>query len=252
MHSFTSPSSRLRAPAAALIALLLVPVLASGARAAGANLSWDDCGRAGKTDLAASCVETPVPYVLVGSVVPPPGMVQVVGFQAIIDIQTEGEALPSWWEMGQGCRSGKLTSTWDFTSGPYACSDLWEGQALGGMLYVEGEPGRNRARLKLIAAVQMSYARSMNPGTEYYLFKIQIQKSGTNACAGCRTPACIQLTEVRLTQQEPLDDAFIRERADLNHVTWQGGISSPDGDLPACRADAVQNRTWGQIKSIYR
>jgi hypothetical protein len=95
-------------------------------------------------------------------------------------------------------------------------------------------------------------SRALTAGTEYYLFKISIIKSGTIACQGCRTPACIQLSLVRLTQPEPLDDAFITERADMNSVTWQGGISSPDDDLPSCRADAVQNRSWGQVESLYR
>jgi hypothetical protein len=220
--------------------------------AAGINLAWDNCGREGQPDMAASCVETPVPYVLVGSVVPPPGLTSVVGFQAILDIQVEGDALPSWWEMGQGCRSGKMSALWDFTSGPYSCTDLWEGQGVIAMMYYDRDPRGNRARISIIAAVPTTMARAMNPGTEYYLFKLVIQKSGTMSCAGCRTPACIQLSEVRIVQPDPMPDKFVRERADFNHATWQGGIGSPDSDLSACRADAVQNRTWGQIKNAWR
>lgn len=241
----------LRILSLSLLALLIA--FPGASRAAGVNLAWDDCGREGKADLAASCLETPVPYTLVGSVIPPPGLAQIVGFQAILDIQVEGESLPSWWEMGQGCRAGKINADWNFTSGPFFCTDLWQGQALGGMQYLERDPRGNRATISLIAAVTMDKARSMNPGTEYYLFKLLIDKGGTMGCQGCKTPACIQLTEVRLTQADArVPDAYVRERADQNSVTWQGGISSPDSDVPSCRADAVQNKTWGQIKNFWR
>jgi len=254
------PRPPLRAGRFAFAALLLA-LTAPPVGAAGINLAWDDCGRAGKADLAASCLETPVPYVLVGSVVPPPGLVKVNGFQAYIDVQVEGSTLPSWWQMGTGCRSGKIVASFDFTSGPYSCTPLWESVGMGGMLYEEGmgydgnvmgTPAGNRAYIRVIAAVPEQFQHQLSPGTEYYLFKLSIIKSGTMACTGCKTPACIQLTEVRLTQPEPLDDVFIRDRADMNSATWQGGISSPDSDLPSCRTDAVQNRSWGQVKSLYR
>lgn len=261
MTSFrSSPRPTLRAGrvAFALVVLALWPAVAV---AAGINLAWDDCGRAGKQDLAASCVETPIPYVLVGSVVPPPGLTRVNGFQAYIDVQMEGTTLPSWWEMGTGCRSGKISASFDFTSGPYTCSQVWEKVPIGGMHYAErtmyagsvlGSPAGNRAYIQIIAAVEEQFERAVTPGTEYYLFKLSIIKSGTLSCTGCKTPACIQLSMVRLTQPEPLDDAFITERADMNAATWQGGIGSPDSDLPSCRADAVQNRSWGQVKNLYR
>jgi hypothetical protein len=163
--------------------------------------------------------------------------------------------------MGTGCRSGKISASFDFNSGPYTCSQMWSTVPVGAMRYTErmmyggnvfGSPAGNRAYIQIIAAVAEEHQRSLTPGTEYYLFKISIIKSGTVSCAGCKTPACIQLSEVRLTQPEPLNDAFIRERADMNNVTWQGGISSPDSDVPSCRADAIQNRSWGQVKNLYR
>lgn len=255
-----SPRPTLRAGRFAFVFLTIV-MAAPPAQAAGINLAWDDCGRAGKADLAASCLETPIPYVLVGSVVPPPGLTRVNGFQAYIDVQFEGSTMPSWWEMGTGCRAGKISATFDFNSGPYSCSQIWETVPTGGMLYEEGRmyggvvlgsPAGNRAYIRVIAAVAEQYERSMSPGTEYYLFKLSILKSGTLSCSGCKTPACIQLSMVRLTQPEPLDDAFVTERADMNSATWQGGIGSPDSDLPSCRADAVQNRSWGQVKNLYR
>jgi hypothetical protein len=42
------------------------------------------------------------------------------------------------------------------------------------------------------------------------------------------------------------------DRAFRNAVSWQGGISSPDPELPMCRVGAVRNPTWGQMKNLYR
>jgi hypothetical protein len=167
----TMPDLRPRPPLRAgrfAFALLLLALVPGSAPTEGINVSWDDWGRAGKADLAASCVETPVPYVLVGSVVPPGGLVKVNGFQAYLDVQVEGSSLPSWWEMGEGCRKGKISASFDSTSGPFSCEQPWGMVAIGAMLYEDrmmygglanGTPAGNRAHFRVIGAVSDQFAR---------------------------------------------------------------------------------------------
>lgn len=233
--------------------LFAVSCCAAPARATGINLSWDDCGRAGSVNREFACqTEAGIPHLLIASVVPPAGITRFIGAEALIDIQFEGQNFPAWWELWEGCRAGRISSNFDFTAGPFTCEDFWRGHALGGMQFYEQRPVRNRAVIKVAVAVAPDQEGALGAGREYYLFKLAILNTGTFTCTDCKRPACIQLTSVKLVQPAGMGDYEIKDRQDLNVATWQGGISNPDGDMSGCRADAVQNKTWGQIKSLYR
>ena len=233
--------------------LLGTLLLAAPAHASGINLSWDDCGRSGARNKEFACAtDAGLPHVLVASVVPPAGLSRFIGAEAMLDIQFEGESYPAWWELGQGCRAGKLTSSFDFTTGPYSCEDFFRGNGYGGMQLNEQRSRRNRATIKVGVGVAPEREGSLNAGREYYLFKLVILNGGTGACGDCKRPACIQLTSVLLVQPALVGNYLVTDRQDMNVAMWQGGISSPDSDLNECRADAVKNQTWGQIKNLYR
>lgn len=237
----------------AILAVLLITLSASTAHAAGVNLAWNDCGTAGVQNMTSPCTGSfGEPYVLIGSVVPPGGLGQVIGFTAILDIQVEGQSLPPWWELGEGCRRGMMVPTFDFSSGPFSCEQPWSPQGVVALSYLERDPSSNRAWIRMLGAVPKGDAFSVSPGSEYYLFRIALLRKNTSACEGCETPACIALTQVRLEQPAPLDDAYVTDPAHRSAVMWQGGVTTPDSDLGFCRADAFQSRTWGQVKSLYR
>jgi hypothetical protein len=139
-------------------ALLLSFVVASGARAAGINLSWDDCGTAGVSNKTFACNTNSGGATLFGSFVAPSGITALVGVYAVLDLWSSpdsvGTAMPDWWQVGaSGCRSGALSVGFSFVTGPYTCIDPWNGQATGGQDYAVGVPSANHARLRLVGAV---------------------------------------------------------------------------------------------------
>lgn len=233
-----------------LLPLLCLSLGAGTTMAAGVNLSWDDCGANGVKNKTQPCSSELGANILVASVVPERGASQLVGFEALVDVQVQANTLPDWWEVGVGCRANRLTADFSFVSGPYSCRDLWEGQAAGGVIVYEQEPGNGRSYFKVVGAVANAIA--LSPGDEYYLFKLNLLNLGTSACDGCSVPACIQLTNVLLVQPAGVGDHLLDDYAFRNVVNWQGGLVTADSDLGNCRADAVQNRSWGQVKSLYR
>ena len=92
----------------------------------------------------------------------------------------------------------------------------------------------------------------MAPGTEYYSMRLRINSAktvGTGACAGCLDPVCVVLNQVRIAQPAPDPTYAIENPRDNNFTTWQGGAvggAGCPGVVP------TQNRSWGQVKSLYR
>src|SRR5262249_32926734 len=108
----------------------------------------------------------------------------------------------------------------------------------------------NRARILGSISVPTSAAQPVAPGTEYFdfIFRINNTKTaGLGACAGCQDPVCLVLNEVLLTSNNS-GDLKMTSPASSNYATWQGGFP---GD-PNCLVTPTTNKTWGQLKSIYR
>src|SRR5437867_1224680 len=107
----------------------LLALAAGMASAAGNNLSWGECGLTGIDNQIFACsVNTGLPNLLVGSVIPPAGQaVQVSGMLGIVDLQTAGATLTPWWDVGTpGCRSGAVSASYNATAeGLGACNDYF-------------------------------------------------------------------------------------------------------------------------------
>lgn len=241
----------------ALIAAALVALTASAALAQpGINLGWSDCG--GATNTAFACnSNSGAPFSLVASFVPPAGVDQMVGMAAQIDIVTDSATLPDWWSFGAAfCRGATALSTsFDFTSGPFTCSDPYAGQAAGGFAYDVGFGQPNRARLRVQCAVPADNPVPLDPTLEWYALKANVSKAkttGTGSCAGCSTPACIVLNSVQLFQPLEVhnDPEIDAPGAHGNFVTWQ---SVPAGQASPCpQSTPTHTTTWGSLKSLYR
>jgi hypothetical protein len=216
--------------------------------AAGVNLFWDDCSTAGTTDKTFACNTNTGSAVLIGSFVAPSGVTGMTAIEATLDVWTSADSLPSWWQFGTGgCRAGRLSTSFDFaSSGPYTCTDPWNGAALGGNAYAVDSLGAKHARLRLVAAVTPDLQVALNAGQEYYAFKVTItfqKTTGAGACSGCDVPISIALSSLTLCQAAGAGNVLLTDPASSNVATWQGGAGS---------FYAQQGSYFGQIRSILR
>lgn len=235
--------------------LLCVLAGASAANAqGGVNLAWNDCpAEGGVANLDFDCGSNAGSNVAVATFVLPVNAPQVVGIYAVVNVLgAAGAPLPVWWAMQSGgCRYGSLSYSTDFNSAPFdvttQCSDVWQGQAIGGLYYdmsYLGDPGR--ARFRMIAAVPGSQSKSLVAGREYYGFKMQVNNAksgGAGSCEGCAAPVTLELGLLQIAQPYGVGDFNLTTPITQNVITWQGTRS---GLTP------VTHRTWGQVKSLYR
>jgi hypothetical protein len=106
-------------------------------------------------------------------------------------------------------------------------------------------------------AVALANAKYLSSGTEYYAFRLRLRydsSSGGGACDGCSTPVCLTLSEVAVyddtpeppagEQSNPPPPEIISQQAQNFMISWQ--------DTGTNCQSAVKNKTWGQLKSLYR
>jgi len=222
----------------------------------GLNLSWNDCGTTGTLLKTFACTSnTLTGAIIVASAVAGTAMDSLDGQESVVTLQTNQPALSAWWGLNSGgCRgTTSISSSFDFTGGPFTCLDAWQGGASGGMDSAPLFDGPNRERFRTICAIP-----SFTPITgtdEYYFFKLTIlgQKStGNGSCAGCSDGACIVFNSILLTQppSDPQGAFLITQPLNREYVEWQTGATGVTGGCPA--ATPTQNRTWGSVKSLYR
>lgn len=232
----------------------MLALTATIASAQGINLAWTDCGANGTSSNSSTCSSNSgVPYTMIASYLPPAGVNKLAGLSAQVDITSSTPSLPDWWKHGTGqCRTTSgLSISFDFTGGPFACADYFVGQAAGGFAYDIGYGTANRARLRVQAAIPAGTEGPVDPGTEYYAFKANVQRAkstGVGSCAGCSEPMCIVLNSIQLFQPlEEGNDPEITNPANSNYVTWQSPV------VAGCPLSTpTRNSSWGQVKSLYR
>jgi len=237
---------------------VLTATLALAATAnAQVNLSWTDCGSAGALDATFACnSNTGAPFTLVGSLIAPDAP-RAVAMEFYLDmIEANPTQLP-WWQLDtfefpSPCRAGGVTPNADFTGGPFTCIDYWGGQAsggLGGVLHNFLGVGDNTQRFKGVFATAAEVP--MTAGDELYCFKLNILRTkttGAGSCAGCSDPACFVLNRITVNQPALVGDFNQTGPAPggRDFCTWQGGAGANCATVP------TQNRTWGQVKALYR
>jgi hypothetical protein len=240
---------------------LVLAVSAPPAMAAGVNLNWNDCiAAAPVTNVTFACNVNTAANTMVGSFVPPAHIDSVCATEIQLNLRSQGPVLPAWWDFTT-CRAGALTRDFNFSGGPFNCSDHWAGNvALSDLQYQIGTSGPNTATIKLLAAVAGEFCSGptqtgVDPGIEYYGFKLTVLRTktvGTGLCAGCPEPVCVVLNEVKLySPARGTSDVFVTlNNPDVQgHVTWQGGAIGGAG-CPA--ATPTRNKTWGAVKTLYR
>uniref|UniRef100_A0A832ICJ2 Uncharacterized protein n=1 Tax=Eiseniibacteriota bacterium TaxID=2212470 RepID=A0A832ICJ2_UNCEI len=230
----------------------MVALSATVASAAGLNLSWNDCGTNGQTARTFACNTNAGNNDMYASVIPPGTVPRFVGIDVVMDLQFSTGNVPAWWDLrgSGGCRNTSLTMSSDMSassSGGLACEDFFLGGGGGGIgAYFVGFGAPDRARIVAFWAVPEE--GTLNP-VETYMFRMRVNNArtvGTGACAGCLDGACIVLNSINLARPAGVGDFFIANPANANFVTFNGGTPGCPGTVPA------KNKTWGQMKSLYR
>jgi len=249
-----------RAAAFALVAsVLLVTTPAHAAQ--GVNLSWSRChGEGASAQNATFACDTNVgDEVLVASFVLDAPLEQVSGNEIVIDLISEDDPLPAWWDFKNvgACRQSSLRFNTDANLGDVVCVDWGVGKSTGGIGAYNNELGtidpslvsRHR-RIKVALAVPLSAIMDLVADTEYFSCNLRIDHAktvGADACGGCAGSVCLVFTSIRINTLTPASDRYFSSAVTpgSNMVHWQG--SGAD-----CLLVPVRNQSWGQVKSLYR
>ena len=233
---------------AALLALSATMALAQG----GLNLFSNGCS----ADVGASSSATFACDVNTGSnqlyasVIVPADMPMFTGTTAIIDVTVGAPALPSWWQVQPGgCRANAFSLSFDPANvATTGCNDIWAGSTNTPIQQVQvGLHGPNTLRLIGGAALTAgSEIPIVADGSELNVARVTISHINTLSCSGCDTPVCLTLSECYL-QQPGLLPQYRVTTPISNTVSFNNS-----GQLDCVGATPAKNRTWGQVKSLYR
>jgi len=240
-------------------------VASSALAAPGLSLRWSACsgegtGLANKTFACANNIGS---NLLVVSFELPADLLSVSGNEVVMDVLSQSATLPAWWDMKTtgSCRQTALTSNFVADVNNVVCVDWTAGQGAGGIgSFVTGTPqsmgtidpalAAQHRRLVLAVAVPPTALADLVAGTEYFSCNIlvsNVKTVGPGLCAGCTEPICVVLNSVNVTTPVLANNVFIgnASSAGSNIVTWQG--TGPD-----CQLVPTKNKTWGEVKALYR
>ncbi len=239
--------------AAALLAAALV-ACAPGRSFAAEELwlRWFECAASGQQANVVNCAVPTLPRSLYVAACPATSVDQVVGTNMVFDVVADAATLPGWWQLAPGgCRAGRLTADASFGA-TVACVDAWNEAGVALIQGYEARPGGgpNELRFVVVAGVLPGNAVVMPGGEPRALVHVVMDLADviSTPCAGCATGACIVLNSVELVRLPGAPGGSVtltQPAADgSNFAIWQSGA--------ACVSVPARNRTWGQIKAMYR
>jgi len=246
-----------------LCGLLLAVTASVAAAAAGVGLRWNSCnGDGGLANRSFACNSNTGVNALVGTFEMGGDLLGVVGTEIVIDLASADPTLPAWWAFRNvgTCRQTSLTMNSTISATAVNCVDWAAGASAGGIgAYNIGARGANTARLVAALAVPAVGATDLAPGTEYFSFNLNINNAktvGTGSCAGCQNPVCIVFNSINVVPPAPAVGTKLTgpsNGTDSHFATWQGGAGVVVGALIGCpAATPTTNKTWGQVKTLYR
>ena len=244
----------------ALLALVLMapaPALA----APGVNLSWSRCQGegVGTQNRTFACDTNAGSELLVVSFELIAPLAQVNGNEIVIDLISQDDPLPAWWDFKNlgSCRTTSLSFNTVADASNVVCVDWAQGASSGGIGAYDGpsyhiDPSlwsRHRT-LKIALAVPLDSLQNLLADTEYFSCNLVINHAktvGTGACSGCSGSVCLVIQQMNITTPALANDIFLSggttPGSDMAH--WQG--SGAD-----CNLVPVKNKTWGEVKAMYR
>jgi len=247
--------------AAAALALSATVASAQTLPGGSIHIMWDDCyaagGGGGAVNKTFACNSNAgASFTAYASVVPPSGLTQYVGHIAVLDLQSATPALPDWWKIGAttppACRVASALGAAP-AAGATTCLDLTDNTQFGGIDY-NFSASPNRARLRTAYAMDAGLAGPVADTDELTVLAISINRSRTvlqgaiQPCTGCSTPVCLVFNSLLLDQVDPNLPRGLVSSGEQQFVTWQGSSAQ----VPCPGATPTQNKTWGQVKSLYR
>lgn len=215
-------------------------------------LRWNDCAQDGQQSLAYNCALPTFSRSLYVAACPAESLTQVVATSLVFDVVADAATLPDWWRLAPGeCRAGKLAADTDYAA-TGACADAWGG-AGGALIQSYGARvggGPNQMRFVATAGVPANAAVTLPGGSPRALARVflYLTDSATSPCAGCAVGACLVLNSVEIIRLPgaPGGDVTLSQPAEAgsNFAIWRSGA--------ACVTVPARNRSWGQIKALYR
>ncbi len=248
-----------------LLILMFVATDALAQYSSGLNLFWNRCHAGGGTASASfACDSSTGPSLdLIASIVIPADIPEFAGAMVTMDIWVSGAALPPWWQTNAGqCRDGAISARFDAAAlQETGCPSIWMNSTVQTVFQaIQGLRGPYTLRLAAAAAVPEGEEIALvADGTEWTVARISISRAksaGADACAGCRTPACLQFEGCVLWRRA--GDDYFRV---TNGTTYQSQFAFLNAPAPEVSSENVWwpcgivpavNRTWGAIKTLYR
>jgi hypothetical protein len=250
-----------------LISCVMLALTASAALAGSLNFSWGpNCASDGLLiDKTFACnTNLGAAHVMVASFVPTVGHDLFLALDAAIDgqVAAPNTVIPDWWQFKNvgSCRLLAASAGALYAGSQAVCYDVWFAQASATIDYY-GDPVvvaipvppvvGNRVRMKIGVSVPEAAAGPIEGGQEYFAFTVSVNNTktiNTGFCAGCATPMAWVFnsmipgwTDGGVIGQESISTPLLNQC-----ITWQGGAAGLCGETP------TQNKTWGQVKSLYR
>jgi hypothetical protein len=243
-------------------------VASSALAAPGISMRWQFCSGegTGTADRTFACASNVGSNTLVFSFELPHDVLQVSGNELVVDFLSQSATMPLWWDFKNPgtCRQGSLGVNVSFDANNVVCADWAQGQSGAGigaygtgtsqsMGTIDPALAAQHRRLTMALAVPPTALQDLVTATEYFSCNVTInnQKTIGTTCTGCSEPICIVFNSLRVTTPpvngQPINDVFIgnASSAGSNIVTWQG--TGPD-----CQLVPTKNKTWGQVKALYR
>jgi len=237
-----------------LICIAWLALTASIASAGGISLAWNDClGAGGASNRTFACDTNVGSNDLYVSFDPPVAVPDVNGSTLVIYLQSASSPLPGWWQFKNAgsCRLASLSAA----VGPGSCVGPWSASsqtvvAIAAYQVTAVFPTLplNSARIIAVAAVPTTDAVAVQPGTEYTAMVIRINNAKTlgAGCTGCQDPVCLTLNEVDLVTNLSGDVAM------SNPLPYSCPAAPGTFVTRQANPTPTLNRTWGQVKTLYR
>lgn len=236
-------------------ALLAALALPAAAHAAGVNLEWDACGAGATSNKVFACDTNAGADTLHCSFVAPAGITHLTAIELVVDLLIASNDIPDWWQLFNAgtCRRAAVAIDTNAPGGAEAtCADPWNGLGSARLGAYWTTPairsGLSKARLVGVGFMPLGASAELETDREYHAFRVVLSHgstTGAGACNGCNVPVCLALG-LKLVQPVGVGDYYLGNPNRNNTVTWQGGSFAG-----GCTV-ATRNRTWGQIKSIWR
>lgn len=237
---------------AIVTSVVLLALSATMATAGTLNFYWTDCvGDGGTTNKNFACTTSTATDAAIGSFILSSPLPDFVAVEIVADLQAEDTTLPAWWDFNPNpgaCHGSSLSMTFDYSALANAsCLDPFGQPGIGSLAnYI---PSGNRARIIGVGAIDANNPQALAAGQEYYGFRLALRKdkaTGAGSCAGCTIPVAIVLNQINAVGvgvgSAEANDAVATSQC----VTYQLASAA------TCLATPSRNKTWGQVKALYR